>query len=85
MIAIYLARSFAYRCFQEISESLGSPMSPGVAELQSKSPAAAKHRPLDNIVKFVDGFAPCTDERFASCGGSTQLISPFEFNDTEFD
>ena len=84
-IAICSARSSAYRCFREIDESLSSPMSPRVAELLSKSLTAAKHRLLDNIVKFVDGFAPCTDERFASCGGSTQPISPFEFNDTEFD
>ena len=60
-------------------------MSPRVAELLSKSLAAAKHRPLDNIVKFDDGFAPCTDERFASCGDSTQPTSPFTFNDTAFD
>ena len=68
-----------------ITESPGSPMSPRVAELLSKSLAAAIHRLLDNNVKFVDGFAPCTDERFASCGDSTQPTSPFTFNDIEFD
>ena len=73
------------RCYREISESLSSPMSPGVAELLSKPLVAAKLRRLDNSVTLQDCFAPCTDERFASCGGSTQLTSPFAFNDIVFD